>query len=43
MNQILKIALGVVVICLGMIGLRNGIEYSGWILFVGCLITVGSL
>jgi len=41
MRQIGLAALAVVLIGLGMYGLNAHIEYSGWVLFVGCLAVLG--
>lgn len=27
-------------VCLGMLGLHHGIEYSGWVLFVGLVVAL---
>ena len=37
MSPTVQGALSVVVIALGLAGLKFGIEYSGWALFLGCV------
>jgi len=36
----MKDGVGVALVALGMVGLYCGIEYSGWVLFVGLLVVL---
>lgn len=39
----MKLFANVLIIVAGMVGLHLGIEYSGWVVFVGCFCAVGSV
>ena len=39
-DRAIRAIVGVTVIGLGMLGLASGVEYSGWVLFVGCLVVL---
>lgn len=40
MSRVAQRIAGVLVIAMGMVGLFCKVEYSGWVLFVGCLVVL---
>jgi hypothetical protein len=42
METFLKLTAAVVLVALGMVGLHEHIEYSGFVLFVGCACALGA-
>lgn len=40
MGCVVKTFAGVVIIAMGMAGPHFDVEYSGWVLFVGCLVAL---
>lgn len=43
MTNAAKILGSVAIIAMGIAGLHYGVEYSGWVLFIGCFCALGSI